>query len=63
MTRRGGDDEGFLLRWSRLKREPASGPTPPDVPAAVAETSADAPATALDDIIAALPDIEALVPG
>jgi len=65
MTRRDGDDEGFLLRWSRLKREPGppADPVSPDAPAAIADAASEEPATALDDIIAALPDIQALVPG
>ncbi|MBN8943882.1 MAG: DUF3306 domain-containing protein [Rhizobiales bacterium] len=65
MSRQGGDDEGFLIRWSRLKREPApaADPATPDVSAATAGTAADVPANALDDLIAALPDIEKLVPG
>ena len=56
-----GSDEGFLSRWSRLKREPE-----PDKP----EASADAPpspaadlARSVEEIVAALPRIEDLLPG
>ncbi len=55
--------EGFLSRWSRLKREP-------EAPAAPAETTTTAPAEpklpegkTLDDLLAELPRIEDLVPG
>lgn len=55
--------EGFLSRWSRLKREP-------EAPAAPAEAATTAPAEpklpegkTLDDLLAELPRIEDLVPG
>lgn len=58
-----GGREGFLSRWSRLKREP-------DAPAAQPDPSADVQATpslpdgkALDDLLAELPRLEDLVPG
>lgn len=58
-----GGREGFLSRWSRLKREP-------EAPAAPAETATTAPAEpplpegkTLDDLIAELPRLEDLVPG
>lgn len=58
-----GGREGFLSRWSRLKREP-------DAPAAQPDSPAGAPAAAslpegrtLDDLLAELPRLEDLVPG
>ncbi len=55
--------EGFLSRWSRLKREP-------EAPVAPAEAATTAPAEptlpegkTLDDLLAELPRIEDLVPG
>lgn len=58
-----GGREGFLSRWSRLKREP-------EAPAAPAEATAAAPTEprlpegrTLDDLLAELPRIEDLVPG
>ena len=58
-----GGREGFLSRWSRLKREP-------DVPAAQPDPASGAPAApalpegkTLDDLIAELPRLEDLVPG
>lgn len=58
-----GGREGFLSRWSRLKREP-------EAPVAPAETTPTAPTEptlpegrTLDDLLAELPRIEDLVPG
>jgi hypothetical protein len=55
-----GRDEGFLSRWSRLKREPE-----PETPEAVDPPPAPAAdlAQSVEDIVAALPRIEDLLPG
>ncbi len=55
--------EGFLSRWSRLKREPEPAPVPAEpAPPAAAEPALPEGKT-LDDLIAELPKIEELVPG
>lgn len=51
--------EGFLSRWSRLKREPAPAEPPAEGQGAPALPEGDA----LDELIASLPRIEDLVPG
>lgn len=57
-----GGDEGFLSRWSRLKREPVPAPEPA-TPAAEPAAPAPPEGKALDDLLAQLPNIEDLVPG
>ncbi len=58
-----GGGEGFLSRWSRLKRDPAPAPDPAS-PAAEPAGAAPLPeGKALDDLLAQLPRIEDLVPG
>jgi hypothetical protein len=63
------DDENFLGRWSRRKRSggaapvvapPATEPATEDVTATAAEAPADEAATATDDAVAELPDIDSL---
>lgn len=53
--------EGFISRWSRLKREPEPAPAPP----AAAEPASPAlpEGKTLDDLLAELPKLEDLVPG
>ncbi|QCK86952.1 DUF3306 domain-containing protein [Phreatobacter aquaticus] len=55
-----GSDEGFLSRWSRLKREPE-----PEAPEVVEPPPAPASdlAKSVEEIVAALPRIEDLLPG
>jgi hypothetical protein len=56
--------EGFLSRWSRLKRAPATEPAVERDEAATAPGSPALPeGKTLDDLIAELPAIEDLVPG
>jgi Protein of unknown function (DUF3306) len=55
-----GRDEGFLTRWSRLKREPE--PVAPEAVEPPAAPAADL-ATSVEEIVAALPRIEDLLPG
>jgi hypothetical protein len=59
----GGDPEGFLSRWSRLKREPVKEPPATDAPAAAEPAEALPEGQSLDDLIAALPKLEDLIPG
>lgn len=55
--------EGFLSRWSRLKREPEPAPAPVEpTPPAAAEPALPEGKT-LEDLIAELPKVEDLVPG
>jgi Protein of unknown function (DUF3306) len=74
VSRKERPEEGFLARWSRLKREPGQPDAPitsPDAAPAESQTvPAPAPAVphaqgqaALDDMLAALPKLEDLVPG
>ncbi|MBY0361079.1 MAG: DUF3306 domain-containing protein [Phreatobacter sp.] len=53
--------EGFIARWSRLKREPEPAPNPQ--PAVEAAPPALPEGRALDDLLAELPNLEDLVPG
>lgn len=53
--------EGFLSRWSRLKREPDPAPVPAE-PAPPAEAALPEGKT-VEDLIAELPKLEELVPG
>ncbi|MCZ8315668.1 DUF3306 domain-containing protein [Phreatobacter sp.] len=53
--------EGFLSRWSRLKREPEPAPVEPAPPAATEPALPEG--RTLDDLIAELPKVEDLVPG
>jgi Protein of unknown function (DUF3306) len=65
MTQPGDENEGFLNRWSRLKRKEAATqePTRPSEPAPPAAGAAVAPLKTLEEIIAELPKLEDLVPG
>lgn len=58
-----GGREGFLSRWSRLKREPDVADAQPDLAAGAPAAPALPEGKTLDDLIAELPRLEDLVPG
>lgn len=55
--------EGFIARWSRLKREPEPAAAPAEQPTAAAAPPALPEGRTLDDLLAELPKLEDLVPG
>ncbi|WP_296576743.1 DUF3306 domain-containing protein [Phreatobacter sp.] len=55
--------EGFIARWSRLKREPEPAAAPAEQPAGEAPPPALPEGRTLDDLLAELPKLEHLVPG
>jgi hypothetical protein len=58
-----GGREGFLSRWSRLKREPDAPAARPDASAGAPDPSPLPEGKTLDDLLAELPRLEDLVPG
>ena len=61
----GDAGEGFLARWSRLKRDPEKPPAPPEPapPEPAAAATALPEGKTLEELVAELPRLDELVPG